>query len=163
MSLLKVNYTMKNRLALFCGSILAFTLMSACATAPQPGTPVTHATACTEENNDQRIAIEGYPRLTGMFTMVSDDLSFQLFEQAQGQGESISVRLIVGTGANQVEDLPDDYTDADLKIHTHDNQVVSTDDPIRVHGTLRRYEDGSGGFDCYVGSVDLVEAAASEK
>lgn len=153
---------MKNRVALFCSSLCAVALITACSSTPEPGKPVTHASVCIEENNEQRVAIEGYPRLTGMFTMVSDDMSVGLFEAPQGQGESISARLTVGTGANQVEDLPDEYTEDDLKIHTSDNQVVSTDDRIRVHGRLARYETGDGGFACYI-SVDLVEDVADKE
>jgi hypothetical protein len=79
-----------------------------------------------------------------------------LFEQPEGGGNAISVYFTVGTGANQAEDLPEDYSDADLKIHTSANQVVSTDKRIRVHGTLF-WSEGSGDPVCFISPVDLIE------
>lgn len=132
-------------------------LLAGCATAPQQGRLVTHATACSLENNDKRVALEGYPYLSRM-TMVDDDFSVDLYEQSEGSGDKVSVYLTVGTGANQAEDLPDDYSDADLKIHTSDNQVVSTGTRIRVHGTLTVTDTGDS-IVCFISPVDLIEAA----
>jgi hypothetical protein len=139
----------------FTLGLILVLFMASCASPPQPGAPVTHGTACNAENNDQRVSIEGYPSLSGM-TFVSDDFSVDLFEQPQGGGDSISVYLAVGNGANQAEALPDDYTDDDLRIHTSTNQVVSTDTRIRVHGTLTWNEAADV---CFISSIDLIEAA----
>ena len=143
---------------LIVGLILA--AAAGCGAPPAPGTPVTQASACTKENNDQRVSIEGYPRLSGM-TYVSDDFSVDLFEQPQGQGESVSVYLPVGSGANQAENLPDNYSDDDLHIHTNTNAVVSTDSHIRVSGTLSWSEPSPGTAVCFVSSVDLIEAVTA--
>jgi hypothetical protein len=132
-------------------------LLAGCASAPQPGRLVSHATACSLENNDKRVALEGYPYLSGM-TYVDDDFSVDLFEQPGGSGDAVSVFLTIGTGANQAENLPDDYSDADLKIHTKDNQVVSTNTRIRVHGTLSVTDTGDS-IVCFISPVDLIEAA----
>ncbi len=140
--------------ALIYGLILAL-LIAGCASAPTPGTLHTHETACTEANNGQRVAVEGYPQLSGM-TLVDDDFSVDLYEQPQQGGEKISVYFTVGTGANQAENLPEDYSDADLKIHTSDNQVVSVDKPIRVHGELY-WSETSGQEVCFISPVDLIE------
>jgi hypothetical protein len=136
---------------------LLLLLVSGCASAPQPGKLVTHATACSLENNDKRVALEGYPFLSGM-TMVDDDFSVDLYEQSGGSGDAITVFLTVGTGANQAETLPDDYTDADLKIHTKDNQIVSTGTHIRVSGTLSVTDTGDS-IVCFISPVDLIETA----
>jgi hypothetical protein len=137
-------------------ALILLAVLAGCASAPQPGTRVTHATACSLENNDRRVALEGYPFLSGM-TMVDDDFSVDLFEQPGGSGDAVSVYLTIGTGANQAENLPDDYTDADLKIHTKDNQVVSTGTRIRVHGTLAVTDTGDS-IVCFIMYVDLIEA-----
>lgn len=141
--------------------VLALAIVTAsCASAPQPAPLITHDTACNVENNDKRVSIEGYPRLSGM-TLVTDDFSVDLFEQPQGGGEAVSIYLTVGTGANQAESLPDDYSDDDLRIHTNTNQVVSTDTRIRVHGTLSAVEATPGEVVCFISSIDLIEAAPS--
>jgi hypothetical protein len=140
--------------SLMLGLIL---LLASCATAPQPGRLVTHATACSLENNDKRVALDGYPYLSRM-TMVDDDFSVDLWDQPAGSGDKVSVFLTIGTGANQAEDLPDDYSSADLKIHTSDNQVVSTGAHIRVHGTISVTETDEGVV-CFISPVDLIESS----
>jgi hypothetical protein len=152
------NYTMRTHTMIY-GLIATGILIAGCASAPQPGTLLTHETACAEANNGQRVAIEGYPQLSSM-TLVDDDFSVDLFEQPGGSGEKISVYFTVGTGANQAENLPEDYTDADLKIHTSDNQVVSVDRHIRVHGTLFWSESSPGEVVCFISPVDLIEVVA---
>lgn len=140
----------------FVYALFTALLMAGCASAPQPGTLHTHETACTEANNGQRVAVEGYPQLTRM-TLVDDNFSVDLYEQPGSSGEKISVYFTVGTGANQAENLPEDYTDADLKIHTSDNQIVSVDKHIRVHGELF-WSESSGAVVCFISPVDLIEA-----
>ena len=139
-------------------ALIAALFMAGCASAPPPATLHTHESACTEANNGQRVAVEGYPQLSGM-TLVDDDFSVDLFEQPGGAGEKISVYFTVGTGANQAENLPEDYTDADLKIHTSDNQIVSVDKHIRVHGELF-WSETSGQVVCFISPVDLIEVVA---
>jgi hypothetical protein len=146
--------TMQKHTLLCCLTIAL--LIAGCASAPPPATLHTHETACTEANNGQRVAVEGYPQLSGM-TLVDDDFSVDLYEQPQQGGKSISVYFTVGTGANQAENLPEDYSDADLKIHTSDNQVVSVDKHIRVHGELY-WSNSSGNVVCFISPVDLIES-----
>jgi len=143
---------------LFISLMLALFITS-CAPPPQPGEPVTHATACDVANNDKRVSLEGYPRLRGLLSFVSDDFAVDFFEQPQGGGDPISVYLTVGTGPNQVENLPDNYTDDDLRIHTNTNEVVTTDTRIRAHGTLSVSEPEPGNVVCFITAVDLIEAA----
>jgi hypothetical protein len=139
------------------GLLLVF-LMAGCASAPQPGTPVTHATACDEANNDKRVSLEGYPRISGL-VMVSDDMGVDLFEKPGGEGTSIPVYLTVGSGSNQVETIPDNFSDADLKIHTNDNKVVSTDSRIKVTGSMLVSKGTDGKVTCLITEINLIEAA----
>lgn len=138
-------------------------LLAACSP-PPPGTPVTFATLCDEGNADQRVSLEGYPRLSEGMTMVSDTLTVYLWEEPDRGGESVYTSLKIGTGANQVENIPDDFTDADLKIHINDNQVIGLDNKIRMHGRVLRSEsiDEEGVFTCQLFGVDLVEDVPDE-
>lgn len=130
--------------------------LTAC-TPPEPGKPITFANNCDAADAEKRVAIEGYPRLTGMMTMVTDTILITLFEQPDEKGKSMYVSLKVGTDANQIENLPENYSKDDLKIRTKENQVVSTDNKIKVHGKLLRYPDDKGGFRCQLYGADLVE------
>ena len=145
------------------GSVLVCLMLAlavaGCKAAPAPGTPITQAAGCVAGNNDQRVTLDGYPRISGM-VMVSDDMGVDLFEQPGGKGQSMTVYLTVGKGANQVEEIPDNFTDADLKIHLSDNSVVGTDHPIKVTGSMLVTPDGSGKNTCLINEIDLIEAGS---
>jgi hypothetical protein len=137
-----------------CFVLLATLAMVSCGP-PEPGTPVTFDTACDLANDGKRVSLEGYPQLP-TFLMVGDDFRADFYPEPGAQGESIGVYFTVGTGANQAEDIPEDFTDADLKIHTKDNAIVSVDDHIRVHGKMSVAGEGDT-FVCFLDDVDLIE------
>jgi len=140
------------------GLVLAL-LVTGCKAAPKPGVAITQSTGCVTDNNDKRVTLQGYPRISGL-VMVSDDMGVDLFEQPGGQGQSVTVYLTVGKSANQVEDIPDNFSDADLKIHLNDNTVVGTDSPIKVTGSMLVSPDGSGKNTCLITEIDLIEAGS---
>ena len=142
-------------------SLMAALVLAGCAPPPPPGPPgepVTHDTACNVENNGKRVSLAGYPLLSELI-YVTDDFSVDLFEQPEGGGKSVSVYLTVGTGPNRAEDLPEDFGDEDLVIHTKDNYVISTGARIRVHGTLSAVEATEGEITCFINAIDLIETA----
>lgn len=109
---------------------------SACESTP-PATLVTFDTFCNAENADKQVAIEGYPYLPSSM-LITDTILVDLFERTNSQGREFPISLKVGTGANQVVEPPDDYTDADLLIRTQDNQEVRAGTKIRVEGRVLR-------------------------
>jgi hypothetical protein len=60
---LRVAEVMMMRVSALLYGLILILMITGCASAPPPGTPVTHDTACTAENHDKRVSIEGYPRL----------------------------------------------------------------------------------------------------
>lgn len=143
-------------LLFFCGS---------CKKDPGPAENVTHATVCDpkydpvmEKGDDvmKRVAIEGYldiPR--GLFTMCSDTCNVQLLEKAGAQDKSFRVSLKVGSDENQMEKLPKEYTEKDLKVHTHDDKVVGVGARVRVTGGRL---GSSSDKTCQLVNVDKIEA-----
>lgn len=60
----------------------------------------------------------------------------RLYEVLAIDSAKIGVTVQFGTDANQVENVPTQYTDDDLRVHTSDGQVVSYQDKVRVSGKV---------------------------
>jgi hypothetical protein len=133
-----------------------------CSTPPPPATATTFADLCSEANADQRVSLEGYLRLPLMFS-VSDTALLNLYELPDGEGAKVGVNFDIGTGANQMEMVPDNFSDDDLRVHTSDNQVVGHTDPVVVAGTVFRYADpaAEGTFRCVLREPVTVERAVN--
>lgn len=138
--------------------LMLLVFVAGCSTPPEPATPTTFPDLCTEQNVDKRVSIEGYFRLPSMF-MVSDTALLDFFESPDGEGQTVDVSIEVGTGPNQMEDVPDDFSDDDLKVHTSDNQIVGHNDKVVVAGTVYRYADSTneGSFICFLTDPVTVE------
>jgi hypothetical protein len=147
--------------------VLSFSALAAvsCKQDPGPAESVTHATVCDAKydpvmeqglDKTKRVAIEGYldiPR--GLFTMCSDTCNVQLLEKPGVADKSFRVNLKVGDDENQMEKLPKEYAEKDLKVHTHDDKVVGVGAHVRVTGgRLGRASEKS----CQLINVDKVEA-----
>jgi len=48
----------------------------------------------------------------------------------------VGVSVGLGSGANQVELPPKEYTGAEMKVHTHDGKVLGYRDKFKVTGTM---------------------------
>ena len=113
--------------------ILLFVLAASEST--PPGKPVTWDTLCVPENNDQQVAIEGYPYLP-VTALVSDTMLIDLHEEPDREGRLISTSMTLGSGNNQMVEPPDDYTAADLLIRAGDGTEIRTGQRIKVEGEL---------------------------
>jgi hypothetical protein len=118
----------------FLLSLLLLVVLAACESTP-PGKPVTWETLCITENNDQQVAIEGYPYLP-VTALVSDTMLIDLHQEPDRGGELIAVSMKLGSGNNQMVEPPDDYTDDDLLIRAGDGTEIRTGARMRVEGKL---------------------------
>jgi len=93
--------------------------------------------------------------------MVSDTALLDFYELPDGDGIDIDVSVEIGTGANQMEDIPDDFTDDDLKVRTNENELIGSNDKVIVAGTVYRYADSTneGRFLCFLTSPVTIERA----
>ena len=123
---------------------------------PTVGTNVSFASACDEANKGQRVAVTGYLRLPDSF---SGDFSvvLRLFETDRFDGTPIGATVRLGTEANQMENVPDSYTNDDLKVHLADGQVIGYGTPVRVSGKVY-YPVVEQDFVCGLENL-LIEAA----
>lgn len=68
--------------------------------------------------------------------MVNDTMLLDLVETPDSKEKPVSVSLYVGTGANQVEKPPKNYTDKDLKVHANDGSLLEPGQKVRVSAKL---------------------------
>ncbi|MDI1446306.1 hypothetical protein [Polyangium sp. 6x1] len=133
---------------------------------PKPGIPVTFENVCSAEfdpvmekglNVTKKVAIEGYvgaPR--SMFKVCSDTCDFNLFSEPGNKGRLVNADVPVGDGKNQIERLPKNFTDKDLKLHTSDGKVVGVGAKVRITGG--RAPAGGKREACSLWAVTLIEA-----
>jgi hypothetical protein len=131
---------------------------------PKPGEPVTFATVCTSKYDSkeekglsvtQRVTLEGYLGAPKMM-FCSDTCSLRLYPTAERKDGDLSISLKVGTDPNQLEELPKEFSEQDIKVRTSDGKVVGVGAKIRVTGgRLGTQADKT----CQLVSVDLIESA----
>lgn len=115
-------------------ALVALTICS-CSSPPPPATPQTFSGYNTQANQGKQISLEGYLRLP-VSALVSDTMLLDLVETPDSKSKPASVSLSVGSGANQVEKPPKDYTDKDLKVHANDGSLLEPNQKVRVSARL---------------------------
>ncbi len=131
---------------------------------PKPGEPVTFETLCTAKYDatmekglevTKRVTLEGYLGAPRML-VCSSTCNLYLYPTPDRKGDGIAISLTLGDDPNQLEELPDEYTEQDFKLHTNDGKVVGIGAKIRVTGG-RLGTDGKK--TCQLTGVDLIESA----
>ena len=136
-------------------------VVSACQTTPAK--VVTFDTVCTAENVNQRVAISGYAFLPSTVILSSGSMLIEFYENVSEQGKMLKVDFNVGSGSNQLAELPDNYTDGDLLIRTNDNKETRYGDKISVEGRLIRNTDSNdpSGYSCMLMDVGNIQSVSN--
>lgn len=117
--------------------IIFLTLLVGCSSGP-PRQLTWEDLAKGKELHGQSVILEGYPGVLNHTADHQGKQSFVVMDQAVGVSSSAQRSAICtaseGTGPNQVEKLPEEYTSKDLKVHCADGTVVGTKDKVRVQG-----------------------------
>jgi hypothetical protein len=127
-------------------SLLVFILAACSEGPPTVGEAKAFTTACDKANDGQRIAVEGYLRLPDSFTG-EQSVVLRLYEAADLGGSPIGVQTRFGSEANQVEIVPDQYSDDDLNVHLADGQLAKFGTKVKVSGKVY-YPLVGQDFDC---------------
>lgn len=84
---------------------------------------------------EQRVSLEGYFQIPTS-VLASDTMLLPMTEKPGGEGGKVPFSTRIGSGNNQVESLPDDFKETDIKVHANDGSLLSKDQKIRVTGKL---------------------------
>lgn len=106
-----------------------------CSSPPPPATPQTFSNFNVQANHQKQISLEGYLRLP-VSALVSDTMLVDLLETPDPKAKNVPVSLYIGSGANQVEKPPKDYTEKDLRVHANDGSLIDPQQKVRVSGKL---------------------------
>lgn len=109
---------------------------------------VSFGDACKPENKDKVIAVDGYLGVSSIMFCKNRGIvrycGLNLYTKP-GSGDHISANVDVGTEANQMEQLPEQYRPEDLKIHTADGKTLNFRDRVKVSGKVNM-----GGTSCWI-------------
>ncbi|MCU0434044.1 MAG: hypothetical protein MUC87_11360 [Bacteroidia bacterium] len=85
-----------------------------------------------EENYGKPFYLEGKLEVP-MFVLTGQEMSIDL---VNAKGEKFSVKVVTGSGNNQMEDLAENWSQADVKIRDNKGAMVSLKKTVRVYGVL---------------------------
>lgn len=80
------------------------------------------------------VMAEGYLEIPSMI-YITETVYFDLYA-TQGADEYLTVDIVIGNGPNMVENMPDNYTRDDIKIHDHSDMIVGRK-KVRVYGVWK--------------------------
>jgi len=118
---------------------LATLLLGACGSgekkAPTVGETKDFAAVCDKSNDGKRVAVEGYLRFPDEVNR-KIGLVLRLYKTNDFSGKPVGVSSEIGSKANQVEFMPKEYTDKDLKVHLANGQVAGFGTKVKVSGDV---------------------------
>ncbi len=86
-----------------------------------------------EENYDKEYYLEG--KLSApMFVLTGSEMTIDL---TNTKGVKFTVKLVRGSGNSQMEDLPEDWSQSDVKIRNNKGELISLKKNVRVYGVLK--------------------------
>jgi hypothetical protein len=102
---------------------------------PTVGEAKDFATVCDKTNDGKRVAVDGYLRFPEEVNR-KIGLVLRLFKTDDFSGKPIGVSSEIGSQVNQVEFMPKEYTDKDLKVHLANGQVAGFGTKVKVSGDV---------------------------
>lgn len=91
----------------------------------------------------------------GLFILCGESCPVEL-DEIGGSGRILVTHIVIGTGNNKMDPLPDNFNDNDLKIRTDASQLVSVGDKVILTGVLANYSsDDPNYLDCAL-DVELI-------
>ncbi len=85
-----------------------------------------------EENYDKEFMMEGKIEVP-MFVLTGSEMTVDLVTSS---GDKITIKIGSGTGASQMENLVENWTPKDVKVHNNKGGLVNLKQKVKVYGTL---------------------------
>lgn len=92
-----------------------------------------------EKNKADNKAFEKGYQLEGklsvpMYVLIDDETTVDLTDK---NGKTFNLKVITGTGASQIEELKEGWTNKDVKIRNDQGKLISTGKNVKVYGVLK--------------------------
>ena len=130
--------TMKTLNTCVAVSVMALLLVACGSTEKKPptvGEMKDFDTVCDKANDGKRVAVVGYLRFPEEVNR-KVGLVLRLYKTNDYGGKPVGVSSDIGNKPNQVEFMPKEYTDKDLKVHLMNGQVAGFGTKVKVSGDL---------------------------
>jgi hypothetical protein len=108
-------------------------LLAACSPA-EPPPLVSIAEACTVENDGKPASVAGFFQ-TDFMVFCTDSCTVGFADTPDGESP-LSPDIKIGTGANQMRELPDDFTAADFQVGAQDGTTLGLNDRVQISGRM---------------------------
>ncbi len=109
-----------------------FTL-SACG-AGAPPAAVSIEEACAPEQDGQQASVIGFFQ-TDFMVFCTESCTLKFAETADGESP-LSPDVKVGSGRNQMNELPDDFQEADFQFKSQDGTILGLNDQVQLSGKM---------------------------
>jgi hypothetical protein len=127
---------MRNFILTLVTLTLATTMLAGCGNEPPTAGAATEFSAvCARENDGKRVAVDGYLYFPDSFTD-SQSVVLRLHETEDDVGTPIGVQISFGAAPNQVEEVADQFSDDDLRVHLADGKVAGFGEQVTVSGKV---------------------------
>jgi len=121
-----------------------------------PARAVAYSQVCDPANSGQSVSTEGYFAVGGSVfcsNIGSSKVKCGLdFVESAGDTDAFTADVVRGDGDNQIEEIPDDFTEETIAIHADDGSVVRIGDKVRVSGEML-----IGESDVCIMAVDFIQ------
>jgi hypothetical protein len=110
-----------------------------------------------KQKYETRFALEGYLSLPPLFGLASETFGLD-FRKNLGDSLRMTAYFSLGSGKNQLKNLPNKYKDEDMEVMTMNGEKAGIKTKVRIHGKRSVVSDGFGKKikQCYI-NVDRVE------
>ena len=153
----------KNYLNLTIAGIIFLFFILGCggsgATSTPPKAPVivAHGDICKPENNGKDLTTEGFVWTTKSVNCkrtarTTQMCAVELYDNQNHAGKPVTVRFKRGSGSSEMEELPDKFTQNDLKFKTDTGAIVGVGDKLRLYGYAETGGDSDNfkEFGCFI-------------
>jgi hypothetical protein len=132
-------------------------MLAGCGDGPAtPAETIAFSEVCDRANDGNRVAVDGYVIFPNSFTE-STSVVLWMYEDENLDGTPIGVQVNFGAEPNQVEEVADQYTDEDLRLHLANGDVVGYRTKVNVSGKVY-FPMVEQEFTCSLASPYIVSA-----
>jgi len=109
-------------------------LLFGCGHRPETGESI--AEVCQESNNGKLKNVSGYIGASPTATFCTTTCNLKLRAQKGVEGREMDATFAIGTDNNELEELPNEFTDKDIRIKDDTGKQIHGGDVVRITGRV---------------------------
>jgi hypothetical protein len=125
----------------------------------RPETGESIAEVCHPTNNGKLKSVFGYIGTLPVITYCATTCTLRLRAQRAPEGKEMGATFMLGTGKNLLEELPKEFTEADIRIKDDNGDSIQGGDAVRITGRLS-VSTSDGNFSCSIAATKVEKAGS---